>query len=165
VGYAGHQGRKLVWGVGINDNQLPSNLLALGPALDVRVANPFFGLITSGNLATAQLPAHRLMRPYPEFDTVNRGATARLRGGQFQLQCSAGQALQKTVLSGGLMLMTSYQWSKASDNIGETEPSRRRGGRLPRQPETFRIERSLAAHDLAAQYGNGLRLRTARGEG
>ena len=42
VGYAGHQGRKLVWGVGINDNQLPSNLLALGPALNTLVRNPFF---------------------------------------------------------------------------------------------------------------------------
>src|SRR5436190_167888 len=42
LGYAGHQGRKLVWGVGINDNQLPSQLLSLGPALDAKVANPFF---------------------------------------------------------------------------------------------------------------------------
>ena len=143
-GYAGHQGRKLVYGVSLNDNQLPTALLSMGTALDVRVNNPFFGLITSGNLATAQLPLHRLLRPYPEFDTVTRNT-----------QTSGGSSSYNAMLlklskqfSSGLMLQTSYQWSKAIDNIGETEPSPGGAADGFRDNTNFRIERSLAAHDL-----------------
>src|SRR5262245_39949748 len=46
------------------------------------------------------------------------------------------------------MLMTSYQWSKAIDNIGETEPSPGGAADGFRDSQNFRIERSLAAHDL-----------------
>ncbi len=144
LGYAGHQGRKLVNGVSINDNQLPTDLLSLGTALDTRVNNPFFGLITSGNLAAAQLPRHRFLRPYPEFDTVTRNG-----------QTSGGSSSYNAMLmkiskqfSGGLMLLTSYQWSKAIDNIGETEPSPGGAADGFRDNRNFRIERSLAAHDL-----------------
>jgi hypothetical protein len=144
VGYAGHQGRKLVWGVGINDNQLPSHLLALGPALNTLVPNPFFGLITTGNLAPAMLPAHRLMRPYPEFDTVNRNSQT--PGGSSSYNALLVKLSKQ--FSSGLMLVTSYQWSKAIDNIGETEPSPGGAADGFRNNQDFRIERSLAAHDL-----------------
>ncbi len=144
IGYAGHQGRKLVYGVSINDNQLPTTLLAMATALDQRVSNPFFGLITSGNLAPAQLPLHRVLRPYPEFDTVTRNG-----------QTPGGSSSYNSMLvkiskqfSGGLMLMSSYQWSKAIDNIGETEPSPGGAADGYRDNTNFRIERSLAAHDL-----------------
>ena len=144
VGYAGHQGRKLVNGVSINDNQLPTNLLSMGTALDARVNNPFFGLITGGNIATAQIPRHRLLRPFPEFDTVTRNS-----------QTSGGSSSYNAMLvklskqfAGGLMLMSSYQWSKAIDNIGETEPSPGGAADGFRDNSNFRIERSLAAHDL-----------------
>jgi hypothetical protein len=143
-GYAGHQGRKLVYGVSLNDNQLPTALLKMGPALDTRVNNPFFGLITGGNLATAQLPMHRLLRPFPEFDTVTRNS-----------QTPGGSSSYNALLlklskqfSGGLMLQSSYQWSKAIDNIGETEPSPGGAADGFRDSTNFRIERSLAAHDL-----------------
>ena len=143
-GYAGHQGRKLVNGVSINDNQLPTQLLSMGAALDTRVANPFFGLITGGNLATAQLPRHRLLRPFPAFDTVTRNG-----------QTSGGSSSYNAMLlkiskqfNRGLMLMTSYQWSKCIDNIGETEPSPGGAADGFRDSTNFRIERSLSAHDL-----------------
>ena len=144
IGYAGHQGRKLVYGVSLNDNQLPTALLSMGPALDARVNNPFFGLITGGNLATAQLPLHRLLRPYPEFDTVTRNS-----------QTPGGSSSYNALLmkfskqfSSGLMVQASYQWSKAIDNIGETEPSPGGAADGFRDNTNFRIERSLAAHDL-----------------
>jgi hypothetical protein len=147
-GYAGHQGRKLVYGVSLNDNQLPTALLAMGPALDARVNNPFYGLITGGNLATPQLPLHRLLRPYPEFDTVTRNS-----------QTPGGSSSYNALLlklsrqfSGGLMLQASYQWSKAIDNIGETEPSPGGAADGFRDNTNFRIERSLAAHDLPQSF-------------
>ena len=144
VGYAGHQGRKLVYGVGINDNQLPTNLLSMGTALDTRVNNPFFGLITGGNIATAQIPRHRLLRPFPEFDTVTRNSQT--PGGSSSYNALLVKLSKQ--FSGGLMLMTSYQWSKAIDNIGETEPSPGGAADGFRDNSNFRIERSLAAHDL-----------------
>ena len=91
----------------------------MGSQLDSRVPNPFFGYIANGNLATATLPYHRLLRPYPQFDAVNRNG-----------QTSGGSSSYNAMLlklskqfSGGLMLISSYQWSKAIDNIAETEPS------------------------------------------
>ena len=147
-GYAGHQGRKLVYGIGLNDNQLPTELLALGPQLDVRVPNPFFGYITAGNLATPTLPYHRLLRPYPHFDTVNRNG-----------QTSGGSSSYNAMLlklskqfSSGLMLISSYQWSKAIDNIAETEPSPGGAADGFRDSRNFRIERSLSAHDLPHSF-------------
>ncbi len=144
VGYAGHQGRKLVWGVSTNDNQLPSQLLSLGPALDAKVANPFFGYITGGNLASATLPANRLMRPFPEFDTVTRNSQT--PGGSSSYNAMLVKLSKQ--FSSGLMLLTSYQWSKAIDNIGETEPSPGGAADGFRNNQDFHIERSLAAHDL-----------------
>src|SRR5262245_31602012 len=108
VGYAGHQGRKLVNGVSTNDNQLPTELLSMGAALDARVNNPFFGLITGGNLAAAQLPQHRFLRPYPEFDTVTRNSQT--PGGSSSYNALLMKLSKQ--FSSGLMLMSSYQWSK-----------------------------------------------------
>jgi len=117
-------------------------LLSLGPALDARVANPFFGLITGGSLATATIPAHRLLRPYPEFSgRSNYNALLVKLSQQF---------------SSGLMLMSSYQWSKAIDNIGETESSPGGAADGFRDNQNFRIERSLAAHDLPIGKGKKL---------
>jgi len=144
VGYAGHQGRKLVYGVSINDNQLPTALLSLGPALDARVNNPFFGLITGGNLASAQLPMQRLLRPFPEFDTVTRNSQT--PGGSSDYNALLAKVSRQ--FSSGLMLTTSYQWSKCIDNIGETEPSPGGAADGFRDNTNFRIERSLCAHDL-----------------
>lgn len=147
-GYAGHQGRKLVYGVTLNDNQLPTDLLALGSQLDARVPNPFFGYITAGNLATATLPYHRLLRPFPQFDAVNRNG-----------QTSGGSSSYNALLlklskqfSSGLMLISSYQWSKAIDNIAETEPSPGGAADGFRDSSNFRIERSLSAHDLPHSF-------------
>ncbi|MBI3210557.1 MAG: TonB-dependent receptor [Candidatus Solibacter usitatus] len=143
-GYAGHQGRKLVYGVSLNDNQLPTSLLSMGTALDTRVNNPFFGLITGGNLAAAQLPRHRFLRPFPEFDTVTRNSQT--PGGSSSYNAMLLKLSKQ--FSSGLMLLTSYQWSKAIDNIGETEPSPGGAADGFRDSSNFRIERSLGAHDL-----------------
>jgi hypothetical protein len=50
------------------------------------------------------------------------------------------------------MLQASYQWSKAIDNIGETEPSPGGAADGFRDNTNFRIERSLAAHDLPQSF-------------
>jgi hypothetical protein len=50
------------------------------------------------------------------------------------------------------MLISSYQWSKCIDNIGETEPSPGGAADGFRDNTNFRIERSLCAHDLPHSF-------------
>ncbi len=61
--------------VGIPDtnlNQLTVDQLALGPPLNTRVTNPFFGTIPrSSSLGDPTIPAGQLLKPYPRFTTVS----------------------------------------------------------------------------------------------
>src|SRR5260370_41370819 len=84
------------------------------------------------------------MRPFPEVDTVHRNSQT--PGGSSSYNAMLVKLSKQ--FSSGLMLLTSYQWSKAIDNIGETEPSPGGAADGFRNNQDFRIERSLAAHDL-----------------
>ena len=139
VGYAGHQGRKLSYGVGFNDNQLAPELLSLGNALNNTVPNPFFGQIIGGVLSGRTVPQHRLLRPYPQFDSVSR--SNQTSGGSSSYNALLIKATKQ--FSSGLMLMSSYQWSKAIDNIGETEPSPGGAADGYRNYRDISIERAL----------------------
>jgi hypothetical protein len=61
--------------VGIPDtnlNQLSASQLALGAALNTRVANPFFGIIPrSSSLGDPTIPAGQLLKPFPQYTTVS----------------------------------------------------------------------------------------------
>src|SRR5439155_9724748 len=61
--------------VGIPDtnlNQLSASQLALGSALNVRVANPYFGIIPrSSSLGDPTIPVAQLLKPYPAYTTVS----------------------------------------------------------------------------------------------
>ena len=48
IGYTGNTGRKYSWGAGRNYNQVPSQYLSEGQALNNRVPNPFHGVLTAG---------------------------------------------------------------------------------------------------------------------
>jgi Carboxypeptidase regulatory-like domain len=148
LGYSGNQGRKLAWGNGLNDNKLPDQYLSLGSKLDQPVNNPFFGIITSGNLAARTIPYYRLLKPYPEFDSVNRNS-----------QTPGGSSSYNALLinlshqfGNGLMLMSSFVWSKAIDNVTETEPSLGGAADSFRDSQNFAIERSLSAHDIPRSF-------------
>lgn len=141
AGYAGHQGRKLGYGIGLNDNQLRPEFLALGTALDQHVENPFFGHITSGNLASRTVPRHRLMREFPQFDAVTRASNT--PGGSSSYNALVA-SLRKQV-SRGLMLLATYQWSKTIDDLAEAEPGLSDGFR---NYKDVSIERAISAHDV-----------------
>jgi len=93
---------------GLNINQLDPQYLAMGSALNQLVPNPFFGIVNSGVLIAPQVSRAQLLRPYPQFtDIIPLQATG---------ATSSYQALQVSVnrrMSGGLMLVGSYTWSKA----------------------------------------------------
>jgi hypothetical protein len=150
LGYAGNQGRKLLFGTGFNENQLPASLLSLGPALDRQVANPFFGVLTSGVLAGRTVPANRLLRPYPQFDAVNLPSDT--PGAASDYNAMVVKVTKR--FSNGLNLLSSFQWSKAIDNASETQ-----GWELSegfRNVNDFSIERSISGHDVPHSWVTAL---------
>ncbi|MBL8227965.1 MAG: TonB-dependent receptor [Bryobacterales bacterium] len=150
LGYTGSQGRKLLFGTGQQANQLNPQFLALGAQLDQPVDNPFFGVISSGVLAGRTVPRQRLLRPFPQFTAVNVS-------GDVPGASSAFNALvvrYNWQISGGLNLLTTYQWSKAIDNASEWQ-----GWEVA---DTLRnyydnsLDRSISAHDLPQSFVNAL---------
>jgi len=152
IGYTGNQGRHLSHGIAFNDNQLHPQYLAMGSALDRAVPNPFFGIITAGALAGQTIPQHRLLREFPQFNTVTRGPAS--PGGSTSFNALLVKVTKQ--FSSGLMLMSSYQWSKCIDNIGETEPSPGGAADGIRNFKDLSIERSLSAHDLPHSFVTAL---------
>lgn len=72
AGYAGSRGVKLPISFALNP--LPDQYLSLGPALIAQTANPFFGIINSGSLASSTVQRGQLLRPFPQFGNVNFGS-------------------------------------------------------------------------------------------
>ncbi len=74
VAYIGSTGRRLTTAGNVNINQLDPKYLRpeLVTAMTQNVANPFFGNPNAGSFATrATLPRNQLLRPFPQFDTIN----------------------------------------------------------------------------------------------
>jgi hypothetical protein len=95
-----------------NLNQLSVEQLVLGPALQQRVANPYFGLIPrSSSLGDPTIPVAQLMKPYPDYTTVslyrNNVGTTIYHGFYTKLE-------QR--FSRGLSYLASYTRSKLMDD-------------------------------------------------
>ncbi|MBM3759764.1 MAG: hypothetical protein FJW36_05915 [Acidobacteria bacterium] len=150
LGFTGSQGRKLVYGTGQQANQLETSLLSRGAALDASVPNPFRGVIPTGILAGATVPANRLLRPFPQFTAVNLSGDTPGASSSF----NALVVRYNWQISGGLNLLTTYQWSKAIDNASEWQGWE--VGDTMRDYYNQRIDRSISAHDLPQSFVNAL---------
>jgi hypothetical protein len=145
VGYQGSQGRQLPIGYqsggALNINQLPSQYLSLGTALNNKVANPFSGFIPStSSMGGATIPANQLLRPYPQFTAVTETMDTPAASSSYNaLLVSYNQRMAK-----GLSLHLNYQWAKAIDNTSETSYN----SDAPRDIFNLRLERSISAHDV-----------------
>jgi hypothetical protein len=118
VGYLGYGARKLVFGnPSLNMNQLPDQYLSMGSALDQLVPNPFYGVITTGPLSGPTISEQRLLRPFPEFDTIQ--PTRSLPGATNNYNAFNVQFRHE--FSSGLSVISSYQWSKNLDNASEDQ--------------------------------------------
>ncbi|HEY2930811.1 MAG TPA: TonB-dependent receptor [Acidobacteriota bacterium] len=118
VGYTGFRARKLVYGnPSLDINQLPTNLLSLGDALNEQVPNPFFGVITSGVLSGRTVARQRLLRPFPQFGALT--LTRSFPGAQNNFDAFSARYTRQ--FSGGLMIISGYQWSKNLDDASEDQ--------------------------------------------
>jgi hypothetical protein len=108
VGYAGSRGvgqyENRQW------NQLNPAFLSQGDTLRQQVANPFFGQIAVGNLASATVSRAQLLRPYPQYDAVSAQNSSWATSSYHALQVKAEKRY-----SSGVNLALSYTWSKLMD--------------------------------------------------
>lgn len=141
LAYLGNKGTSLQWGSGFEENSLPNEYLALGAALNERVANPFFGIIRTGALSGPTVPRRQLLLPYPQYTSVFRN---------FPMAASSiyhGMALKvERRMSSGVTVLGSYTWSKQIDDSSGQEGFLDRAGGI----QNFynrRAERALSSFD------------------
>jgi hypothetical protein len=143
VAYAGSKGVHLP-GPDQNFDQLPTQFLALGSQLQSQVANPFFGQITLGTLAQAQVARGQLSRPYPQYT----GFSSKNPTNRNSIYHSGQLKIEKRFSNGGTLL-GAYTMSKLisdTDTItGWLEPGGGAGG--VQDNYNIRAERSLALYD------------------
>lgn len=145
AGYTGTQGRKLLYGYGIQLDQLPDQYLALGNQLLQLVPNPFYGAIASGTLSGKTVQYGQLLRPYPQFT----GVSATLMPGASSSYNALVTHLAKR-FSNGITVDLSYQFSKAIDNSSENGSP----GLVDaaRNFNDLSLERSISSHDVPHSF-------------
>jgi len=151
IGYAGSQGRQLLFGSKANLNQLPASYLSLGTeALNKSVSNPYYGIITdsTSDLSAATIPYWRTLVQYPQFTSVNRLASNNGASSSFNsLSMKYNQRFRF-----GLNILATYQWSKAIDNTSENN-----GWEVSdaiRNIFDLKRDRSISAHDMPQSFAS-----------
>ncbi len=114
AGYSGSRTSDLTWTTAsLNINQLDPQYFSMGTALTQAVANPYYGKGGTGVIGSATVARNQLLRPYPEFSSVNFTNSDRNRA-QYD---SMVVKMQKS-LSMGLSLLSTYTWSRNFDLAG-----------------------------------------------
>lgn len=109
--YIGNHGVKLLFGTTYELDQLPTADLALGNQLLAPVANPFYGIITSGALSGPTVSYGQLLRPFPEYTGVEDVQAPSASSNYNALAISANHRF-----SNGIQFLVSYTWSKYLTN-------------------------------------------------
>lgn len=156
VGYIGSRSNHLLsTGTGtssLNINQVATNYLSLGSALNASTPNPFFrhggaGVIGSANVAQAQL-----LRPFPQYSTISD-----LTNPSSAQYDSMVVKVQKR-FTHGLTFLSTLTWSKNEDNEFGSAGSNSLNGfssSPPSQPQNYYnlgAEWALAAVDVPLRF-------------
>jgi carboxypeptidase family protein len=128
--YVGNRGIALA-NSNVELDQLPDSVLSMGSALLDQVTNPFYGIISSGALASRTVARGQLLRPYAQYSgvTVLSPTIGSSTYHSFQLK------VEKR-FSRGLSLLASYTNAKIIDDIGN-----------PQNNNNLRAERSISTLD------------------
>jgi carboxypeptidase family protein len=120
--YIGSRGVHLLTSQAQNLDQLNPQFLSLGSQLTQAVANPFYGLFSSGPLSTPTVSRAQTLLPYPQYSLVQNGWAF--------LGDSIYHALAVKVekrFSKGYSLLVSYTYSKLIDSSAGTAGAVRTG--------------------------------------
>jgi hypothetical protein len=110
--YSGNRGINLEMS-DINLNQLTEENMRLQDALLARVPNPFFGLISTGSLASATTTRAQLLRPYPHFGNVVMRDPTRGSATYHAFQLKVERRFAQ-----GFTFLAAYTNAKLLDNVG-----------------------------------------------
>ncbi len=113
MGYAGNRGVHIP--VSYDFNQIDPKYQSLGSALSQAVENPFFGLTTVGNFANRTIARSQLLRPYPQYQSVNNNSPAVAQNRGASAYHSAQLRVEKRFRS-GYNITAVYTKSKLIDN-------------------------------------------------
>jgi len=157
--YAGARGVHLYFPTLLTD-QLPPQYMALGSQLLQSVANPFFGQISNGTLAQPTVTYNTLLRPFPQFGSVN--LIGRNAGDSvyhsFQLK------LEKRFGAGGSLLL-SYTNAKLISDVDSATAWLEVGQAQPQNFYNLRAERSLGLFDVPQRLATSYVLDLPFGQG
>ncbi len=113
AGYAGNKGTRIP--VSGNWNQIHPQYQALGAGLNALVQNPFFGIADVGILAQPTVARSQLLRPYPQYTSVNTASPAVAQNMGSSSYHSMVLRTEKRFARGYQLLVT-YTNSKLIDN-------------------------------------------------
>ena len=131
----------------------------MGSALNQQVANPFYGILTTGSLAGKTIPRYQLLLPYPQFTSVNlSGLTPGASSSYNALTFKFSRRF-----SAGLQALVTYQYSKAIDNASETQSWEI--GDAQRNVYNLSNERSISGHDIPQDFTASLTYELPVGRG
>jgi Carboxypeptidase regulatory-like domain len=140
--YTGSRGVRIP--LAISFNTLSPQYLSLGARLNAQVANPFFGIVTSGNLSRPTVAQGQLLRPFPQYLNIQTYAQNAGNSIYHGLQLKAERRF-----SHGMSLLVAYTNSKTIDN-GAGRVIDITGQRPPIQNQyDLRAERSLSQQDTS----------------
>ncbi len=121
---------------GLSLNQLDPKHMALGSQLNQTVDNPFFGIVTTGVLASAKVSRAQLLRPYPQFTDVIPLYSTGASSNYHALQSSFSKRFSR-----GFQFEGSYTWAKAiQEDLSHVDSY------------NIRASRSLASYDVAHRF-------------
>ena len=139
AGYVGNRGQHLSFN-GVNLDQLRPDQLS--SQLQQQVKNPFFGLITSGTLATATVPYSYLAAAFPQYTSVKVPFTSGATSIYNSLQLKAEKRF-----GSGLSFLVAYTSQKLIDDCSTTAVV---GGSSSLQNiYDLRGERSVSSNDVS----------------
>lgn len=144
--YVGNHGVKLLFG-SYELNQLPPQYLSMGNALLNPVPNPFAGIITSGSLSGATIPAGQLLRPFPAYTSVNQVQAPAGFSNYNALTVSANRRF-----SNGLQFLISFTWSKYLTNTEGFEGWTNGSAQSVRNWYNTSLEKSLMIDDIPRSF-------------
>ncbi|MBV9085401.1 MAG: TonB-dependent receptor, partial [Acidobacteriaceae bacterium] len=144
LAYAGSKGTALP--VDIQLDQLPDQYLSLGPALLQQVPNPFFGVIATGPLTQPVVARGVLLRPFPEFNSVNIRAVHEGNSIYHSMQVKVERRFRN-----GFSLLGAYTWSKMITDAGSRLSINFANPGL-QDSNNLRAERSLANIDVPQRF-------------
>jgi hypothetical protein len=131
-----------------NLNQLTTEQLALGPSLQQRVPNPFFGQIPrSSSLGDPTIPLAQLLKPFPMYTTVSLYRQNIGRSTYHGLTASLDRRWRD-----GLSATVSYTWSRLTDDASSVFDASILTGPLSVAPVADvynrRLDRDVSAGDM-----------------